>query len=901
MASYHAPLQPPQPFRFDTPDEWLRWRRRFEQFRVASGLSKEDEERQVSTLLYCLGEEADDVLTSTNISTESRKKYDDVLAKFDAHFQVRKNIIFERAQFNRRTQEDEESVDQFITNLYSLAENCEFGTMKDELIRDRLVVGIKDIALSERLQTDEALTLDKAKKLVRQREAVKEHQSILKREESNLDYVKSTENKSRTHQRQKKTNSENKCIRCGKHPHTRQNCPARDSICYKCGKRGHFGTVCLSKSVAMLSEDPTDPIETSYLNAMTDGTKITKSWTIPVKVNGKPVSFVIDTGAEVSAMSKDIYEAIGKPQLDKPTKVLCGPGRQTLDVLGCCTVKISYKQQSIHQPVYVIRKLTNNLLGLPAITALNILTQVNAVHKVDNPVANNFPELFHGLGKVKEEYEIKLKPNAKPYSLFSARRVPIPLRDKVQAELQQMEAAGVISRVDRPTSWCAGMVVVQKKSGGVRICVDLKPLNENVLREIHPMPHVDDTLGQLSGAKLFSKLDANSGFWQIPLAKPSRLLTTFITPFGRYCFNKLPFGISSAPEIFQKMMNTTLEGIPGVLCHMDDILVYGKDDQEHDNRLKAVLERIKEVGITLNPIKCEFARTTLTFLGHVIDHEGISPDPAKISAIKDMPPPKNVAELRRFLGMVNQLGKFSPNISNISAPLRRLLSNKQAWLWGPDQAESYRQLQSELMTPTVLRHYSPQALTKISADASSYGIGAVLLQQTDERWLPVAYASRAMTTTESRYAQIEKEALATTWACERFSSYVLGKQIILETDHKPLVPLLTYKHLDNLPPRILRFRLRLMRFDYHISHVPGKYLYTADALSRAPTRNSDEEATKLQEEVEWFMQTVVSHLPASKERLERFRQQQAEDPICSKLSTYFVNRVAQQTLATTLS
>ena len=140
---------------------------------------------------------------------------------------------------------------------------------------------------------------------------------------------------------------------------------------------------------------------------------------------------------------------------------------------GCCTVKISYKQQSINQPVYVICKLTNNLLELPAIIALKILIQVNAVHKVDNTIANNFPELFHELGTVKEEYEIKLKPNAKPYSLFSARRVPIPLWDKVQAELQQMEAGGVISRVDHPTSWCAGMVVVQKKSGGVRICVDL--------------------------------------------------------------------------------------------------------------------------------------------------------------------------------------------------------------------------------------------------------------------------------------------------------------------------------------------------------------------------------------------------------------------------------------------
>ena len=194
MAGYQVSLQPPQPFPFDTPDEWPKWRRRFEQFCVASGLSKEDEERQVSTLLYCLGEEADDVLTSTNISAESRKKYDDVLAKFYTHFKVRKNIIFERARFNRRVQEEEESVEQFITTLYSLAENYKYRGMKEELIRDRLVVGIKDVTLSERLQMDEALTLDKAKKLVCQREAVKEQQSLLKREETNLDYTKSKEN-----------------------------------------------------------------------------------------------------------------------------------------------------------------------------------------------------------------------------------------------------------------------------------------------------------------------------------------------------------------------------------------------------------------------------------------------------------------------------------------------------------------------------------------------------------------------------------------------------------------------------------------------------------------------------------------------------------------------------------
>ena len=245
MAGYNAPLQPPLPFRFDCPEEWPKWRRRFEQFRVASGLSKEDEERQISTLLYCLGEDADDVLTSTNISNESRKKYTDVLAKFDAHFQVCKNVIFERAQFNRRVQEHEESVEQFITSLYALSQNCQYGGLKEEMIRDRLVVGIRDNSLSERLQMDETLDLDKAKKMVRQREAVKEQQSILKQgKESSLDFVKRSETRNqRSNFSQRQAIKEPKCTRCGKGPHTKQICPAKEATCYRCSRKGHYAAV----------------------------------------------------------------------------------------------------------------------------------------------------------------------------------------------------------------------------------------------------------------------------------------------------------------------------------------------------------------------------------------------------------------------------------------------------------------------------------------------------------------------------------------------------------------------------------------------------------------------------------------------------------------------------------
>ena len=338
-----------------------------------------------------------------------------------------------------------------------------------------------------------------------------------------------------------------------------------------------------------------------------------------------------------------------------------------------------------------------------------------------------------------------------------------------------MESMGIISKVDEPTPWCAGMVVVPKKSGAVRICVDLKPLNESVLREVHPLPKVDETLAQLTGANVFTKLDANSGFWQIPLSKSSRLLTTFITPNGRYCFNKLPFGISSAPEHYQKRMSAILSGLDGVVCQMDDVLVFGKDQLEHDTRLTNVLKCIEQAGATLNPDKCEFSQNRLKFLGHVIDTNGITADPDKTKAIREMQTPTNVSDLRRFMGMVNQLGKFSANLASLTQPLRELLSKKSTWLWGEAQNDAFEKVKEEISKPTTLALYDPAADSKISADASSYGLGAVLLQKSGDDWRPVAFASRSMSSAEQHYAQIEKEALALTWACEKFAMYLLGK------------------------------------------------------------------------------------------------------------------------------
>ena len=249
---------------------------------------------------------------------------------------------------------------------------------------------------------------------------------------------------------------------------------------------------------------------------------------------------------------------------------------------------------------------------------------------------------------------------------------------------------------------------------------------------------MDETLAQLSGAKVFTKLDANSGFWQIPLSEQSRLLTTFIIPMGRFCFNKLPFRISSAPEHFQKCMPAILEGLPGVVCQMDDVLIHGKDQAEHDSRLLKALTRIK-------------------FVEHIVDSNGITANPDKMKTLEQMGKPINITELRRFLGTMNQLGKFSPNLAQTTQLLCELhvLGKKSIWVWDTPQATAFKEVKRELTATTTIALYDPAADMKVSADASAYRLGVVLQQKYAEGWKHVAYASRSFSEKESRYDQIE--------------------------------------------------------------------------------------------------------------------------------------------------
>ena len=573
-------------------------------------------------------------------------------------------------------------------------------------------------------------------------------------------------------------------------------------------------------------------------------------------------------------------------ELDTPVRRLLGAGGHRLLTVGSFSGSLSYGSVRTDQTIYVIQGLKEPLLGKPAIIELDLVQFAKSVTAdTDTLWLNKYPKLFSGLGKLQHIFDINLKSDVFATSVSVPRRVSAARREPLRKELQRMVKLGVIEKVEHPTDWCSPIVVVPKKNGSIRLCIDYTKLNQAVRREFFPMPSIEEALASLGNARCFSKLDANSGYWQMPLSKKSRDITTFITPFGRFRCNRLPFGISSAPEVFHREMQRILVNCEGVICHMDDVLVFGSDTREHNRRLDKVLDTLLTAGLTLNKEKCEFNLSKVKFVGHVISSRGIEADPNKIKAIVQYPSPRSKKELLRFLGMVNYLGKFSPKISNICEHLRLLLKKDSAWYWHHSQEEAFNSLKQLMISSPLLMPFKLEKETRISTDASSYALGAAVLQKHDGDWLPVAYASRTLNAAERNYAPIEKEALAICWAVEKFHFYVAGRNFEIQTDHRPLVSILGLKEISKLPLRLQRFRLRLMSYDYTVTYTAGSQLVIADALSRIrldPDGRSKSSSDTLVGE-------LVAALPMSESRRANLQVACAEDTTSSLLTTYIKN------------
>ena len=420
-------------------------------------------------------------------------------------------------------------------------------------------------------------------------------------------------------------------------------------------------------------------------------------------------------------------------------------------------------------------------------------------------------------------------------------RVPIAKKDVIDTEVEKM----LVKEIIRPSTspWSSPIVLVSKPDGSTRFCIDYRKVNSVTKKDAYPLPRIDDTLNALGGAKYFTTLDLQSGYWQVGLEEKSKEVTAFTTSKGHWEFNVLPFGLTNAPATFQRLMDLVLTGLHWSEClvYLDDIIIFGRTFDEHLSRLRTVLERLNQAGLTLKPSKCQWARNEVIYLGHLIDGTGIRPDPAKCKAVKDFPIPKSKTDVRAFLGLASYYRRFIKDFAEIAKPLTELTKTKNncKFEWCEKTQNAFELLKSRLLNPPILRCPDFKCPFILQTDASNYGLGVVLAQERDGEEIVIAYASRQLKESERKYATIQKECLAIVWGIKYFHYFLFGQpHFTIITDHCPLQWI---KKMEPKSQMIQRWICEIQGYSFSVQHRNGTANANADALSRCPITSELEE------------------------------------------------------------
>lgn len=454
--------------------------------------------------------------------------------------------------------------------------------------------------------------------------------------------------------------------------------------------------------------------------------------------------------------------------------------------------------------------------------------------------------MFSGLGCFEKEYKISIKEDARPIA-HAPRRVPLALKNRLKKKLDDLVTQGIIERANGYCEWVNHIVTIEKKDTekSLRICMDPRELNENICNEHAYIPTFDDVASKLNGMKYFTVLDLKDGFWHVKLDENSKKLCTFATPYGNYRFLRMPFGIKTAPEVFQQMNFENFGDIENVLIYFDDILIVGGNRKEHDETLRKVLERAKEKNVRFNINKAQIALERVKYLGHIFSYNQIQPDPERLLAIEKMERPKNKKDLQTFLGVVNFMRSFIPNLADLTAPLRELLKKNALFSWTELHDRVIDNIKKCILNSNILIPYDISKELIVQCDASQNGLGCCLLQNGK----PISFASRSLTACERNYSQIEKEMLSIIFACTKFSFYTYGRTVRVVNDHKPLLGIMKKDIHKIASAKLQRMRLKLLNFDILLEHAPGKTIQLADYLSRYMIKTSDPEDTSLTEAI----------------------------------------------------
>ena len=870
-------LRAPQPLNVDSniAENWRLFKQKWHNYAIITNLPQQAREYQVALFLHTIGDEALKVYNGFKFDTpDAVRTVDDIIQKFEIFAIGEINETYERYVFNRRDQMEGESFEAFLTVIRSLVKTCKYcDDCVNSLLRDRIVLGIRDVTTQQILLRERALTLEKTIDICKSAENAVLQGKMFRAETINRVDTRMKQNVKTSHESSKTVTKKHEisCRFCGRrHAKVRQQCPAWGQECNKCGKANHFAKQCKTKkltaSTFVRNVDHTEDVSSNSDSSEVFVNVVSHNPSRDIKcemiVADRRVTFLVDTGASANLL----------PLCNLPKTAVVSPTDRQLTMwngtqlspVGTCRIWLrnpSNKKRYNVEFVIVKEKLTP-LIGLSAAEQMKLLT-VNEcnLHRVAAVgLSDEQNDVYdRPLGTLPGEVHLRVDNSVVPV-VMPARRIPIAIRSKLREELDRLTKLGVITPVDQPTPWVSQIVVTQKKSGDLRICLDPKELNKALLRERFQLPVLDDVLHELGHSKVFTKADLSSGYWHVQLDTESSLLTTFQTCFGRFRFCRLPFGLSVSAEIFQRKLLEALDNLTNVVCIADDVIIHGKDTEQHDLYLQKFMQRCHDKGIKLNRDKLELRMKEITFMGHRITQDGLQPDPDKVKAVLELDTPQNVEQLRRFLGIVNYLGHFLSHLTEVARPLHNLIRHNVTWMWSDVQEQAFNAIKKLVTSAPILTYYDCHKPLTIQNDASEYGIGSVIFQ--DGR--PIAYASRILTDIESRYAQIEKEMLALTYGLEKFNQYTFGRHVNVITDHKPLVSIVT-KPLMKAPKRLQSLLLRCQKYDYTLQYQPGKSIPVADALSRAPLNDK----TKSAEEV--FTVSNVNFSPINSSRLNDIR------------------------------
>lgn len=421
-----------------------------------------------------------------------------------------------------------------------------------------------------------------------------------------------------------------------------------------------------------------------------------------------------------------------------------------------------------------------------------------------------------------------------------ARRIPPGMFEEVKKHIEDMLACGAIRESNSP--WSSNVVLVRKKDGSLRLCIDYRKLNERTIRDAYQLPRIDETLDKLAGAKIFSSFDLQAGYWQIEMAEEDKQKTAFsVSGVGFYECERMPFGLTNAPSTFQRLMESTLKDSPNCLVYLDDIVIFSRSYEEHWKHLEDLFRKLEKAGLLLKPSKCKLFRSSVKYLGHVISEDGIATDPEKTKAVQELPIPTNVHELRSTIGFLSYYRRFVKDFAQVAKPLHDLLkghenkknANKKTPIeMTPEATAALNMLKERLVSPPILGYADYTLPFEVHIDASGSGLGAVLYQTQDNIQRVIAYASRSIKDSERNYPAHKLEFLALKWAiCDKFHDYLYGHQFSVVTDNNPLSYVLTTAKLDATGHRWLA---ELSNYNFSISYRSGKQNTDADFLSRLP-------------------------------------------------------------------